>query len=94
LAFTSPAVAALTSVVSALVTALQASVDQLEVSLEAALGLLSLGPPASVDVGLSAVSLTDAVAGLRAGPITDPEYPGVTVDLSTGAYPEGARAVP
>lgn len=82
----SETVAGLTGAVDTGVLALQGTVDDLQALLDAALddALSSLGiVTASLDVDTT--SLTDAVSGLLTGTLTDPAYPGVSIDLSTGS---------
>ena len=87
LSFQSPTIANLVSDINTTVAALQGTVDGLSVSLGANLdGLLNLGGLGAVTTNLavSTPDLAAAVAGLTAGPLDDPAFPGVSIDLNTG----------
>ncbi|MFJ4037435.1 choice-of-anchor G family protein, partial [Microbacterium sp. NPDC090007] len=83
----SATLAALTSGIAADVAELQGTVDglqgALEGSLDEVLGLLN--GIATLDLEVGTVDLTTAVSSLLTGTITDPDYPGVSIDLGTGA---------
>ncbi|TFD46207.1 choice-of-anchor G family protein [Cryobacterium frigoriphilum] len=86
ISFTSPALAALVGDVNTSVAALQATVNGLSVALDADLGtaLGGLGV-VTTNLAVSTPDLAAAVAGLTTGPLADPAFPGVTIDLTTGA---------
>ena len=87
LTFQSPTLAGLTGAINAEVSDIQTLVDGLESTLtgnlDTVLGVL--GALLSVNVNLVEPDLAAAVAGLTTGTLSDPAYPGVTIDLSTGA---------
>ena len=83
--FTSPTVAGLSGAVRTQVGNVQTVVDGLDGTLTGALNTLlgALGL-VSVTANVDSTDLTAVVDPLLTGPITDPNYPGVTLDLSTG----------
>ncbi|MFF1571255.1 IPT/TIG domain-containing protein [Leifsonia sp. NPDC058292] len=87
LSFQSPTVAGLSSAINTQVGSVQTLVNGLagpSGTLAQALGLLNVGGLLSVNASVDASNLQASVAPLLTGPITDPAYPGITLDLSTG----------
>ncbi|MFC6354638.1 IPT/TIG domain-containing protein [Luethyella okanaganae] len=85
LSFDSPTVANLVGAINTQVAGLQTTVDGLDATLTSALsGLLSSLGVVSVNLSVSAPNLAATISGLTTGPLADPAYPGVTLDLATG----------
>ncbi|MGJ4844988.1 IPT/TIG domain-containing protein [Leifsonia sp. Le1] len=87
LTFQSNTVAGLASAINAQIVPVQNAVNGLAGSggtLATALGLLNVGGVLTTTATVDSSNLQTAVAPLLTGPITDPAYPGVTLDLSTG----------
>lgn len=82
LSFDSPTVAALVGTINTTVAALQGTVNGLDASLTTS---ITSGLPVSVNLAVSTPDLAAAVAGLTMAPLTDPAFPGVTIDLQTGS---------
>jgi LPXTG-motif cell wall-anchored protein len=85
--FQSPTVAGVAGVVNTRVAAVQSAVDALagpSGTLATALDALPIGGVLSTAAAVDSSALPAAVAPLLTGPITDPAYPGVTIDLGTG----------
>ncbi|MCB1029400.1 MAG: choice-of-anchor G family protein, partial [Microthrixaceae bacterium] len=84
--FQSATVAALVAEINSAVAVTQGELDGLDGALDSTLDGL-LGPLSAlidVDANVTPPDLAAAVAGLTSGTISDPMYPGVTVDLDTG----------
>ncbi|WP_019182002.1 choice-of-anchor G family protein, partial [Microbacterium yannicii] len=73
---------ALTAAVGGVQTDLDAVGGQLNDAVEGLLGLLA--PLAQANLTVGTTSLTEAIADLLSEPLTDPLYPGVTIDLGEG----------
>jgi len=87
LTFHSATVAGLTSAINTQVGNVQTVVNGLAGpggTLAQALNLINLGPVLSTTASVSASNLQAAVAPLLTGTLTDPAYPGVSIDLGTG----------
>ena len=87
LSFVSPTVAGLTGAINGQVANVQNVVNGLAGptgTLAQALEILNIPGVLSTTATVTATDLQAAVAPLLAGPITDPAYPGVSLDLSTG----------
>ncbi len=85
LEITSPTVAAVGSTVTTTVATAETGIAGLDGVLETTLGGLLGGLGLiDVDVTVGASGLTAAVAPFLAAPVSDPTYPGVTVDLNSG----------
>ncbi|MBB5642526.1 IPT/TIG domain-containing protein [Cryobacterium roopkundense] len=86
LSFTSPTLAAVSADINTLVAALQTDVNGLSADLTVDIDTLlgGLSPLVSTNITASTPDLAAAVAGLLAVPLTDPAFPGVSIDLSTG----------
>lgn len=83
----SATLAALTSELDDVVAGVQADVDGVDAAVNASVrGLLGvLGGTLTTNLSVGTTSLTDAVDGLLTGELTSPDYPGVSIDLSTGS---------
>jgi len=87
LTFHSATVAGLTAAINTQVGNVQTVVNGLAGSggtLAQALNLINLGPVLSTTASVTASNLQAAVAPLLTGTLTDPAYPGVSIDLGTG----------
>ena len=87
IAFTSPAVGTVTAGLNRVVANLQTTVNALggaDGQVATALRTLSVGVPVDVAVAVDSSGLATAVAGLTSGTLSNPEFPGVTIDLDTG----------
>jgi len=85
LSFRSPAIAGLAGAINTQVAGVQAIVDGLEGLIEAALlGGINLPGVLAANADVDGVDLSALVSPLLTAPLTDPAYPGVTLNLSTG----------
>ncbi|NYK10676.1 hypothetical protein HNR14_002557 [Leifsonia naganoensis] len=87
LTFHSATVAGLTSAINTQVGNVQTVVNGLAGpggTLAQALNLINLGPVLNTSASVTASNLQAAVAPLLTGALTDPAYPGVSIDLGTG----------
>ncbi|WP_157789720.1 choice-of-anchor G family protein, partial [Candidatus Microthrix parvicella] len=84
--FQSATLAALVGEINSAVAVTQGEIDGLDAALDASVGALlgPLSPLVVVDVNVTPPDLSAAIAGLTSGTISDPAFPGVTVDLDTG----------
>jgi len=83
----SATLAGLSADLNTAVGGVQTSLDGVDTAVNAAVnGLLgALGGVVSTNLTVGTTSLTGAVSDLLTGELTSPDYPGVTIDLSTGS---------
>jgi len=84
LSFRSPAVAGLAGAINTQVAGVQATVDGLAGQIETALGGINLTGVLTVTADVDAPDLSADISPLLTAPLTDPAYPGVSLNLSTG----------